>query len=327
MRSRENRKFDDGQWYRFGRNQNLDKQEEAKLIVAETVPSLRLCHDDGGAFFLNNVRVNGILPNQSAGGWFLLGILNAPPCDFVFRRTAKPKEGGYFEANKQFIAPLPIPDATPEERNRVGELAKELQSLHTRRRDLVKSLDDRLQSGQTTPTNWEPEDIWQDVGSVKDWKDNPEAPAELKGRALTAWAKKSREEALTQHLESLDALLMPDAAIGVENTDAEIRLFIGGNEVLRLFDKPDTPFIAAQWRHALRDVRVTQAFDGKRLLRLLLNLRTTADTGLRDRIVALDAEIATLDGEIVDRESEINTLIYGLYKLEPDEIAMIEADR
>jgi len=36
---------------------------------------------------------------------------------------------------------------------------------------------------------------------------------------------------------------------------------------------------------------------------------------------------SALDREIADRESEINALIYSLYKLAPDEIAMIEADR
>jgi hypothetical protein len=34
--------FDDSQWYRFGRNQNLDKQERPKLIVAQTVPGMRV---------------------------------------------------------------------------------------------------------------------------------------------------------------------------------------------------------------------------------------------------------------------------------------------
>jgi len=328
LRARDNRAMNTPTgWWRYTRPMNLEKQGQQKLGIPQTVQRLHAFFDEQGEYCFNNVRVGGILIRETNVGWFLLGVINSPVPDWVFRRIARPKEGGYFEANKQFIAPLPIPDAKPEERNRVGELAKELQNLHTRRRDLVKSLDDRLQSGQTTSTKWKPRDIWRDIGSVKDWKDNPEAPAELKGRALTAWAKRNREGALTERLQLLDALLEEGVRIEVENTDAEIGLIIEGNEVLRLFDKPDTPFLAAQWRHALRDVRVTQAFDGKRLLRLLLDLRTTADTGLRDRIVTLDTEIAALDGEIADRESEINALIYGLYKLEPDEIAMIEADR
>lgn len=101
--------FDDHEWYRFGRHQNLDKQDIRKLIVAQTVPNLRVCYDDSATMYLNNVRVNGIVPAEDTDPLFLLGVLNAPVADFVFRRIAKVKAGGFYEANKQFIAPLPIP--------------------------------------------------------------------------------------------------------------------------------------------------------------------------------------------------------------------------
>ena len=54
--------FDDDAWYRFGRNQNIDKQDIPKLIVAQTVPEMRVCADLTEPSYLNNVRVNGILP-------------------------------------------------------------------------------------------------------------------------------------------------------------------------------------------------------------------------------------------------------------------------
>ncbi len=75
----------------------------------------------------------------------------------------------------------------------------------------------------------------------------------------------------------------------------------------------------------MRDQRVTEAFDAKRLQRLLLDLRTTADAPLRDRLLALDAEITALDQTLVDRESALNVLIYRLYGLTPEEITMVEA--
>ena len=97
----------DEHWYRYVYPKNLDKQDAPKLIVAQTVPSLRVCFDEHGEFAVNNVRVNGILASDGEDPWLLLGILNARVADFVFRRIAKPKDGRYFEANKQFIAPLP----------------------------------------------------------------------------------------------------------------------------------------------------------------------------------------------------------------------------
>lgn len=326
LRRRERGTLNDDQWYRFGRNQNLDKQELPKLCVAETVPSMRVCYDVAGAFFLNNVRVNGVLPSTSSGGWFLLGILNAPVCNFVFRRMAKSKAGGWFEANKQFIAPLPIPEATPEEQRQVGDMAMQLQELHTRRRDLVAALAQRLRSPQTMPMAPAPgpDWLWAEVLTPTAWKARADAPAALSGRELTAWAKTRHEETLQSRLDQLDALLQPGARFEVANTADDIRVTVGGSEALRVYDKPDTPFVAAQWRHALRDANVTEAFDGKRLLRLLLDLRATADRALRDRMVALDAEITALDAEIAAAEQGINTVVYRLYQLTRDDIAVIE---
>jgi hypothetical protein len=91
-----------------------------------------------------------------------------------------------------------------------------------------------------------------------------------------------------------------------------------------LYDRPDTPFLAAQWRHALRDLNVTEAFDAKKLLKHLLTLRTTTEEPLRQRILALDQEITTLDQTIATKEFALNTLVYQLYHLTPVEIAMAE---
>ncbi len=131
--------FNDDDWYRFGRNQNLDKQDAAKLIVAQTVPEMRVCADMDGAFSLNNVRVNGILSAPGGDLAYLMGALNGALADFVFRRIGKPKQGGWFEANKQFIAPLPIPDASPDDRAEVARRARDLQDRWTSRRDLDRA--------------------------------------------------------------------------------------------------------------------------------------------------------------------------------------------
>ena len=65
--------FDDAQWYRFGRHQNLDKQEIRKLIVAETVPEMRVCLDENASMYLNNVRVNGIIASGHPGSLVFAG--------------------------------------------------------------------------------------------------------------------------------------------------------------------------------------------------------------------------------------------------------------
>ncbi|MBI4832972.1 MAG: Eco57I restriction-modification methylase domain-containing protein [Candidatus Lindowbacteria bacterium] len=324
LRKRENNGFDDNAWYRFGRNQNIDKQEMAKLCVAQLVPSMRVAYDHCGEFFFNNVRVNGILPNTVEDGWYLLGTMNSPVVDFIFRRISKPKDGGWFEANKQFIAPLPIPDATSEERAVVADYAKKLQELHTHRRDLVEKFERRLRSAQTVEDEKAPHWLWADVGTVASWKSSSSAPNGLSARELTVWAKSKTIEKLDFHLSELDALLKPGSRMAVENEADEIRLKINGRIVIHCYDLPGTPLIAAQWRHALRDVRVTEAFDGKKLLNLLCGLRKTADANLAQALVNLDGEIADLDQQIATTESHLNKIIYGLYQLSSAEIQLVE---
>ncbi len=328
LRGRESGKMDIAEgWWDYVYHKNHQKQGYPKLGVAQTVQHLRVFFDAGGEFCFNNVRVGGIQVPDEEAGLFLLGVLNSPVPDWVFRRIARPKEGGYYEANKQFIAPLPIPDATPEQRADIASRARTLQDLHTQRRDTIQKLDRRLNSPQTAEINpaLTPDWLWSDIGTPASWKTSSDVPAGLTGRALTAWAKQRHAEALQTRCEQLDALLQPGVTLGIESSDDELALHIQGREILRLYDRPDTPFMAAQWRHALRDANVTEAFDAKRLLRILLDLRTTEDAPLRTRILALDQEITTLDATIATRESALNTQIYRLYRLTPEEITTVEA--
>ena len=83
LRKRESSAFDDEEWYRFGRNQNIDKQNDPKLIVAQTVPEMRVCGDFEGRSYLNNVRVNGILSSKDSDRPFLRSSERAG-CGFCF---------------------------------------------------------------------------------------------------------------------------------------------------------------------------------------------------------------------------------------------------
>lgn len=317
-----------GAWWRYTRPMNLELQGRPKIGIPQTVQKLIAFFDEHGEFCFNNVRVGGILVNDVMSGWYLIGVINSPVTNWVFQRLSRPKEGGFYEANKQFIAPLPIPDATPEEREQVAHAAEQLQEMYTRRRDLVSAFEQRLMSAQTVVMTPEPgpDWLWAEVGTMASWKVHPEA-AGRKGRELTVWAKVRYEQALEERLAILDACLTKGARFNVNVTADQLSLSIGNTEVLKLFDKPDAPFIATQWRHALRDANVTEAFDAKRLLWMLLDLRTTADVSLHARMISLDGEITALDQALAAREQSLNTLIYCLYHLTTAEIAMIEAER
>jgi len=294
---------------------NLEKQSLPKLGVPQTVLKLHAFYDEKGAFCFNNVRVGGILPLNVETGWYLAGVLNTPIPNWYFKKTARPKDNGYFEANKQFIAPIPIPDATEEQKQEVGERAKELQKLHTQRRDLVDKLDARLNSDQTKEMKPKPKPdwIWAKVGTKTSFKEDPDLPEGLNKTQAKAWSKARHEERLDEKLDILDILLEPGVILRINNTEDEITLHISDRKALTLFDKPDTPFIASQWRHTLRDKNVTEAYNGKKLLRDLLKLKTTPDDALKSRILELDQDIRNLDQVIAEKEREMNEIVAGLY--------------
>ena len=92
-------------------------------------------------------------------------------------------------------------------------------------------------------------------------------------------------------------------------------------------DEQEAPFVAAQWRQACRRTRVTETFGGKRLAALLLNLRKASNPALRKQVVDLDAKAQRLEIEIAKREEEMNALVYRLYGLSEEEIALVESER
>jgi type I restriction-modification system DNA methylase subunit len=142
LRGREHGKMDHDGWYGYVYPKNIDKHQLPKLLVPRLLKSLFAAYDAHGSVYLDNVDVGGILPKDGYDPWFLLGILNTPFLDFAWRNTAKIFRGGYHSANKQFIAPLPI----PKTRNvaPVANLAEKLTGLYVREAALRRGVCRRL---------------------------------------------------------------------------------------------------------------------------------------------------------------------------------------
>ena len=264
LRARENRKMDVGdRWWAYNYPKNLDKQETAKLLVAQTVRSLQVSADSEGAFYINNVRVNGITPAQGASLWSILAALNAAPCDFYFRKTAKPKDNGYFEANKQFIKYLPIPDAQDEDSAALARYAERLQELNNR---VHLALDDIALRMGTVRIRPRPDDwLFPDLPDLDDLTDT--APKRLKGTERRKWAN----ERLTRELEArhaaLEEHLTPAAPLSAELKRGELRFLIDGIPALTGIFPPANQgqFILAQWKTLASRTEVTARMTGKKL--------------------------------------------------------------
>jgi hypothetical protein len=323
LRRRESNSFNDDAWYRFGRHQNIDKQDIVKLIVAQTVPKMRVCADYDAAWHLNNVRVNGILPTSGVDISFLLGVLNGTVADFVFRRIGKPKQGGWYEANKQFIAPLPIPNASSEARAKVARKARTLQARWTHRRDLLREAEARLSvlGRARHPARW----LWPVLPDVPEMLER--APRALVVRSdRRAWAEAQLDEMEASRIEALQAILDRCDHWQARFERGELRLFADGAVVAdRIFiDNNDGGLAEAYWRYLLLKgpAREAERFAGD-LRRPPAATDSPAAAQFVERVATLAKEVAAIEAD----ERAMNDLLYDLYDLSPEERNLVDNER
>lgn len=324
LRGRENNKMDvEDKWWGYVYPKNLTRHEQEKLIVAQTTPNLRVCAErDDSRFYLNNVRVNGIVAVPDIQPGYLLGTLNSSAGDFVFRKIAKPKDGGFFEANKQFIAPLPIPNAKPQQQADIAARASSLQTLHTRQRDLINDIGRRISAlpVRTRKLDWLFVELTPQAGLKAD------APAHLDAQKQRDWAKRKYEEAVEARYTAITARLMPGAELSAALDKGELKFFIDGVPVIdRVFVKAaEAPFILAQWTYLASTFSITAKTDGKKLCNALRKIAVTENAALIEQVIELQADLSNTENEIAAAEAEMNAIIYDLYGLSADQITHIE---
>ena len=118
--------------------------------MAATVTNLEVAPDAPGGMFFHNVRVHGILPSEDGPDlWTLLALLNSRTLDWVFRRSAAELANGHFQANRQFIAPLPIKLPTTDQAEVLGTLGREIHhatvAVNTEKSEFKAWLESQLQ--------------------------------------------------------------------------------------------------------------------------------------------------------------------------------------
>lgn len=321
LRAREQSGFDDSRWYRFGRHQNLDKQEVEKLIVAQTVPGMRVCADYTADKYLNNVRVNGILPARGCDLSYLLGVLNGPVADFVFRRIAKPKQGGWFEANRQFIAPLPIPRADHDVQAEIGTMARSLQEAWTRRRSLLAEAADRLAvlGRGRRGARW----LWPELPELGALKEA--APKKLRASEKTEWAQQRLDELEDARVAELQGALDGGGRLSASYSGGELRLYAQGEVLLgRIYlDAPQGALTEAYWRFLL--LGKTQR-DGGRFAIELRRVPDAPESPAARQFVERIGELVTVTEAIRESERRLNERLYQLYELSAEERLLVERD-
>ena len=324
LRGRENRKMDvHDRWWAYNYPKNLDKQDVRKLIVPRLGANLGCSVDASGAFFLDNVDVGGIHLARGVSPYFLSAVINARAAGFVFRRISKPFRGDFRSANKQFIAPLPIPDAPKQDRKALAENGERLQQLYSDRRDSLADIARRILALQIRPCpdNW----LFSDLLSVETLTQT--APKHLDSSQRREWVK----ERLTRELETrhatLEEHLTPGVSLSAELDRGELRFLIDGIPAVSGIFPPsgEASFILAQWRVLASRLEVTGKLTGRKLATELKKVSIGAEAHIMSDVIGLQEEISRIDTEITWLEDRVNQTIYRLHGLTEDEIAMIEA--
>ncbi len=325
LRKRDSGGLDKPTWYEYSRTQNLNKQQQAKLLIAGTAPGLRVSLDNDGSIAANDKRVYTITSQDEGTLLFLLGVLNSKAIDFVFRRIARPKVNNFFDIEKQFLAPLPIPTADDKRKENIAAQAKTLQKLTTKRRDMAIRITKRGSSLKIKkrPLHW----LFPDLPSLDDLEEA--APQGSDTRERKAWAKTKLAEAITAKHEEITGRLNPTAELSARFKDGELSFFVDHVSVVSdvWLDDGEGTFIAAQWSNFAATFNITEKSNGKQLCDALLKVGETDNTALRDQIIKLQGEMAALDIEIAAKELALDQEIFDLYQLTDDEIEMIEQDR
>lgn len=334
LRARERSGFDDAEWYRMGRNQNLAKQKLPKLLVGQLVPGMRVSYDDRGQVYANNVRVNCILPKDD-DGWFLLGVLNSPTLDFVFRWTGKPKDNGYYEANKQFIAPLPIPAADDTQKQAIGSLARAMQADFTARVQVRRDIQQRLArlTVEKQPLEW----LLPDVRSasaieteLQTIKSGLKAVAKSREekRNLRVRVQAAQKSDLDAAYANLGLRLGPTTELDVISDRGSVRFIADGGVIAHAFVSGEAaPLISAQWHSVALTFDPGVQDAPKKLVDALRSVALVADRVLLDQIVVLAGELEVITKRIRQHERDLHDQTCLLFGLTPEERLMVERGR
>ena len=317
--------FNDDHWYRFGRHQSLDKQEIVKLVVPRLVNEFSCSVDDTGSVYLDNVDVGGVVIADGEDPFFIAGVLNSSIANFVFKRISKPFRGGYFSANKQFIAPLPIPPASALERADVAARARALQAAHTARRDTLVKIQRRLSA---TRRRNKPE-TWLFAGLKAKHELTAAAPAALDTEGKQKWAEQRYSLGLAAYHDAITVRLRPGASLAASLVNGELSFAIDGVPVIdRVFvAAAEGELVAAQWRVVATTFTITDSADGKKLADALRKLALAENLALVQQVIALESELSMLDSDIRRQEAEMNALVNRLYGIADADQLLVEKAR
>jgi len=333
LRAREHGKFAEKGWWQLY-PKNLEFWETPKILAPYMIQELSAYYDEGSNYFVNVTTGGfGLRFDSPKMDKFVTGLLNSSLLDAYLKQISTNFRGGYFAANKQFLDKLPIKLVDPKNK-REAKLEKEivecveaLQAAHRQRLNLPNALHRKIAHSQNrTPCNLAHYLQKDFAAAVKEEK-------LIDDVQRTGFVHEIR-------LESNANELTLTAVVADKPADKPRAV-----PILRLAFKDEAlrQFIYASWRQFLNENSRKQKWTkGKKpepVYPLLVNLleplvyfnASAGDNlrGIRDLMKSVaeesgSADLAAIESEIKQLDTDIDQRVYDLYGLTEAEIKIVE---
>ena len=338
LRGREGGRFDHDEWYRFGRHQNLDRQEFPKLVVPRLVEQLSFTYDKEGRFYLDNVDVNGIMLANGMSPFYLLAVLNSSLIDYLFKKGSVPFRGNWYSANRQFTEVLPIRVLHDEHASDVAahdglvELAQRMLDLNETHQAVTDAFAEALQGYERSATPLQ--------GFLTEQKDY------VLHRALIDANDEGEVNAIEVDGDA-DGLLIRaqiegtwQDVVGLQIQREDLRLylllalraFLHESRRKRVWSRGKALGGVLEALVVPRLASATPEEHQRRVAELMGEVRRRLPGNLPHQSTGLDHQGSPLDlsgieARLEATDKEIDRRVYELYRLTEEEIAIVEGER
>jgi hypothetical protein len=137
-------------WYEIWCPRDIGQQEQEKIVVPELADRSQFAFVERGVFYVDTTCGITLSRNCPFDLWYLLGVLNSKPAEYLYRKTTVPKANGFLIYKTMFLSTLRIPIPNSDENrasaSRVSELARKVQEYGTAIATLEKAFDASLQA-------------------------------------------------------------------------------------------------------------------------------------------------------------------------------------
>ncbi|MGD1087020.1 MAG: N-6 DNA methylase, partial [Verrucomicrobiota bacterium] len=141
LRAREHGKFSEKGWWQLY-PKNLQCWENPKILAPYMVQELSAYYDEGSSYFVNVTTGGfGLRFGSPMMDKYVTGLLNSRLLDAFLKHISTNFRGGYFAANKQFLAKLPIKQIDPTSKREVKlerEIVERVDAIQNAHRDRMK---------------------------------------------------------------------------------------------------------------------------------------------------------------------------------------------